>query len=289
MNELNWFKKNTNSYWQLMARGLLLLILFCSSVLAHTDSLKNIPNRSEQVSVTGLDKKNHDYLSPSNVETHRQLTFWHSYVHYLSTSSLSILIYLLILLGIYGVFFELIHPGLVLPGILGIIFLLGASYISYYSTISYTGLALIILGMICIIVQGFYAAHQLLSIFGTGLFVLGSIIFINQNAVFNYLVWSIISTMALLNILVFIWLLNMVLNLRQLKPKNGLNTLVGAQGQTLTPVSSTMGQAKIKGEIWQVFSKSPIAAQEFITVVKVNGLVLEIEKEWPVVVQKNNY
>jgi membrane-bound serine protease (ClpP class) len=84
--------------------------------------------------------------------------------------------------------------------------------------------------------------------------------------------------MAFFNILFFVLMVGAVVKSRGQEARNGLLTLIGASGRTLDSIN-LQGQAVIRGEIWRVQSKKPIAANANIRVIQAKGLLLEVEEE----------
>lgn len=186
--------------------------------------------------------------------------------------------YLLILLGLYGIFFELLNPGFVLPGVLGAISMLIALYALQLLPINYAGLGLIILGILFIIGEGFTPGVCVLGIGGTVSFILGSIMLMNTHDMAYQITWSVIWAMAAVNVLIFVMLFGMVIRVRKKKVRHGLVMLVGAKGRALGDINLE-GQSVIRGEIWSVYSKFPIATNRKIKVINASGLRLEVEED----------
>ncbi len=186
--------------------------------------------------------------------------------------------YLLLLLGIYGIFFELVNPGHIFPGVIGAISMCIALYALQLLPISYAGFFLIILGIGFIIAEAFVPAYGSLGIGGTIAFIIGSIMLIDSDNQTYQIAWSAIGAMALVNILFFVIVLGMVVKARRQSVKHGLIVLIGAKGRTLGDINLD-GQAFIRGEIWSVHSKKFIAARKPIKVIGTSGLVLEIEED----------
>lgn len=186
--------------------------------------------------------------------------------------------YLLILLGIYGIFFELMNPGVVLPGVVGAVAMIIALYALQLLPINYAGLGLIVLGLAFIIAEGFTPSFGALGLGGTVAFILGSILLINTTNEAYQIAWSAIWAMAAANIVFFVFLLGMVIKSRHQTVKNGLIMLIGAKGRTLGDIN-LQGQAVIRGEIWSVYAKTPIAADKNIKVISASGLLLEVKEE----------
>nr|WP_081964930.1 nodulation protein NfeD [Legionella norrlandica] len=186
--------------------------------------------------------------------------------------------YLLLLLGVYGIFFELVNPGYVMPGVIGAVSILFALYALQLLPINYAGLGLIILGILFIIAEAFTPSFGALGVGGTVAFILGSIMLMDTEHVAFQIAWSAIWAMAVVNILIFVLILGMLVKSRGQAVKHGLEILVGAKGRALGEIN-LHGQAVIKGEIWSVHAKSPIAANKNIKVIQVSGLLLEVEED----------
>ncbi|KTC85091.1 NfeD family protein [Legionella brunensis] len=185
--------------------------------------------------------------------------------------------YLLLLLGIYGIFFELLNPGFVLPGVIGAISILIALYALQLLPISYAGLGLIILGIIFIIAEAYAPSFGALGFGGTVAFIIGSILLIDTKNYGYQIAWSAILAMAAVNILILFTLGAMAVKSRKQKPQHGVSILLGAEGRSLGAINLE-GQAVIRGEIWTVHAKTPIVADKRIKVVATKGLQLEVEE-----------
>lgn len=186
--------------------------------------------------------------------------------------------YMLLLIGIYGIIFELISPGFIVPGFVGIMALLLSLYALHSLPINYTGFILLLLGVGFIIAEGFASTFGILGLSGTIAFVLGSMMLVNSSAVGYQIAWQAIGLMAMLNIFILVLLIGALVKSRQQKLRNGLRTLIGATGRTLGPIN-LKGQAVIRGEIWSVHARVPIAGDKTIRVVQAIGLLLEIEED----------
>ncbi|KTD19592.1 transmembrane protein [Legionella londiniensis] len=185
--------------------------------------------------------------------------------------------YLLLLLGIYGIFFELMNPGFIAPGVIGAIAMLLALYALQLLPVNYAGLGLILLGVIFIVAEAFVPSFGVLGFGGTVAFLVGSILLIDTEHEGYQIAWSAIWAMAAANVLFFIVLLSMLVRSRRKPVRHGTEALLGAQGRTLEPIN-LQGQAVIHGEIWHVQSKKPIGADKTVIVVGADGLTLKVEE-----------
>ncbi|MDR3442573.1 MAG: nodulation protein NfeD [Legionella sp.] len=215
-------------------------------------------------------------LNTTNAELQIINPDWRTY--FLSLITNPTIAYLLLLLGIYGIFFELVNPGFILPGVVGIISMFIALYALQLLPVSYAGFFLIILGISFIIAEAFFPSFGSLGVGGTVAFILGSIMLIDTESATYQIAWSAIWGMALVNIIIFIIVLGSAVKARQQSVKNGLSTLLGVEGRTLGDINLE-GQALIRGEIWSVRSERFIAAHTRIKVMEASGLVLLVEEE----------
>jgi membrane-bound serine protease (ClpP class) len=183
--------------------------------------------------------------------------------------------YLLLLLGIYGIFFELVNPGFVLPGVVGAIAIMVAMYALHMLPINYAGLGLILLGIIFMVAEGFIPSFGALGIGGVIAFILGSLLLIDTEHEGYRIATSVVWAMAAANALFFFVIMNMAITVRRQSKEHGLESMVGKKGVSITTID-VAGQVKIKGEIWQAQSATFIACDKAVKVVKVHGLYLDV-------------
>lgn len=214
-------------------------------------------------------------LITEKAEVERILPDWRT--SFLAVVADPTIAYLLLLLGIYGIFFELVNPGYMFPGVIGAIAFLIALYALQLLPVNYVGLALIILGLAFITGEAFAPTFGALGIGGTIAFIFGSILLINSDAQGYQIAWLAIGVMAAVNLLILFTLIAMILKARKGKLKHGVAVLLGVEGRTLGAIDS-YGQALIKGEIWSVHTKKPIAADKWVKVIAAEGLLLEVEE-----------
>lgn len=215
-------------------------------------------------------------LNTSNPQIHRVNPDWRTYVLSLITDPT--IAYLLLLLGIYGIFFELVNPGFVLPGVIGAISLLIAFYALQLLPVNYAGFLLIIVGIGFIIAEAFLPTFGSLGVGGTIAFLIGSVMLIDTPGYTLYVAWSVIGGMAVVNIVIFIILLGSVVRARNQKLQHGVEILIGGQGQAFEDIN-LKGQVLIRGEIWSAASRHFIAAGKPVIVVGSSGLVLHVEED----------
>ena len=185
---------------------------------------------------------------------------------------------ILMTLGMFGLIYEMLNPGFVLPGVLGGICILLALYAAQVLPINYAGLALIILGILFIIGEVFVPSFGALGIGGIIAFVIGSIILIDTEYEGYGVSFLFISTFAVINASFLFFILTLVLKSRRRPIVSGSEELIGTIGKT-TNVDGNEMWVTIHGENWKATSKQPIQTGDNIRVVGLDGLTLIVETE----------
>ncbi len=190
--------------------------------------------------------------------------------------------YILLMLGIYGLFFELSNPGAIFPGVVGAIFLILAFFALSMLPVNYAGLLLILLAIILFILEVKVTSYGLLTIGGIIAMTLGSLMLIEEPPNIYQPVLqislSLIITVVAVTAAFFIFAFSMAFKTHLGKVTTGREGLVGEVGVAQTKISPE-GKVSIHGEIWKAMSDQVIKKGEKIRVVAVDdGLVLRIEK-----------
>ncbi|MBI2882186.1 MAG: nodulation protein NfeD [Candidatus Tectomicrobia bacterium] len=190
------------------------------------------------------------------------------------------LAYLLMMLGFYGILFELTNPGAIFPGVVGAICLIVGFYALQVLPINYAGLALILLGIILFLLEIKVVSYGALSIGGAISLVLGSVMLVDTPAPFLRISYYVIIPTVVLTGLFFFFLIGLGLKAQRgqfVSGREGLVNAIGVARGNLDPE----GKVFIHGELWNARSKEPIAAGEKVRVLAVDGLRLEVVKEKP--------
>jgi len=185
--------------------------------------------------------------------------------------------YILLLLGIYGIFFELSNPGAIFPGVVGGIFLILAFFALQMLPINYAGLALILLGVIFFIAEIKVISHGLLAVGGTISVLIGSVMLIENPTQYLRISWSVILPAVIFTAIFFLFALSMAIRAHRKKPTTGKEGLVGEKGEARTDIMPE-GQVFLHGEIWNAISDEPIKKGEMVKVVSTEGLKIKVEK-----------
>lgn len=186
--------------------------------------------------------------------------------------------YVLMLIGIYGLFFEFANPGYILPGVAGAISLVLALYAFQILPVNYAGLALLSLGLIFMLAEAFVPSFGALGIGGVIGFVIGSIILFDQDQAAYAVSLPLILALALLSAGFFLFVVGAAVKARRRPIVSGREELLGARGEALEDFTGR-GRIRIHGEIWQAETRVPLKRGERVRVSTVEGLVLGVEPE----------
>ncbi len=186
--------------------------------------------------------------------------------------------YILMLLGFYGLFFELTNPGAIFPGVVGGICLILAFYAFQTLPVNYAGLLLIILAIIMFVLEVKITSHGVLTIGGLISMIIGSLMLFESPGPFLKLSIYLILPAALLTALFFSVTVGLALKAWKRKPVTGIEGLVGIEGLAHTDIYKD-GMALVRGEYWQAYSDEPIKKGERIRVESVSGLRIKVKRQ----------
>jgi membrane-bound serine protease (ClpP class) len=189
--------------------------------------------------------------------------------------------YIFLMLGIYGLFFELSNPGAIFPGVVGAIFLILAFFSMQTLPVNYAGLLLILLALLLFILEVKITSYGLLTIAGIISMVLGSLMLLEQpDNIMNpalQISLKLVVTLSLATAAFFVFALSMALKTHRQKVTTGKEGLIGEIGRARTDIFHD-GSVHVHGEIWSAFSDTEIKQGERVRVVAVDGMTLKVEK-----------
>ncbi|MGE5238095.1 MAG: NfeD family protein [Chloroflexota bacterium] len=186
--------------------------------------------------------------------------------------------YMLLLLGFYGLFFELTNPGVVFPGVFGAICLILAFYSFQTLPVNYAGLLLIILGIVLFILEVKVTSYGMLTVGGIASIVLGSLmLFESPDPLFKLSLMVVLPT-ALVTALFFALTVRLAYRAHRKRPVTGAEGLVGLEGIAKSDVDGAGGLVLVHGEIWSARSDDQILKDDRIIVQGVKGLVLKVRR-----------
>ncbi len=186
--------------------------------------------------------------------------------------------YILMLLGFYGLFFELTNPGVVAPGVIGAICLILAFYSFQTLPVNYAGLLLIIVGIVLFILEVKVTSYGMLTVGGVFSLVLGSMMLFDSPLPFFKVSVSLILPTALFTAMFFFLTFRLAYKAYKTKPATGQEGLVGLEGTAKTDINDHDGMVMVHGELWSAYSNEPISKNENVIVEEVRGLKVKIRK-----------
>jgi membrane-bound serine protease (ClpP class) len=181
----------------------------------------------------------------------------------------------LMMLGIYGLFVEVVHPGAALPGVAGGICLLLALYALHLLPVNWAGVALIVLGAALMIAEVFLPTFGVIGVGGIVALVIGGMMLINADTGAPTVPFPFLLGVAAVSAGVIFGFGSFALRARRRPVVSGQEGLVGSQG-VVTWVDEEGAWARVQGASWRVRSQEPLAAGTAVRVEKVDGLTLEV-------------
>ena len=185
--------------------------------------------------------------------------------------------YMLLLIGFYGIFFELYNPGSVIPGAVGIISLLLGLYGLGVVGINWLGLLLLLVGMLLIALEVITPTHGGLAVAGGIALALGSFILISPESPYGSIPISVIATMVLLTVGFFLFAGRLGLKAQKRKKMLGVEELIGEEGEAVTDFTEGRGKVFLHGEIWNAVSEEDIKKGQAVIVESAKGLTLRVK------------
>ena len=186
--------------------------------------------------------------------------------------------YLLLLLGIYGIFFELSNPGIFFPGVLGAISLILAFLAFQMLPINYAGLALMALSLVLFILEINVTSYGLLSISGVISLLLGSLMLFDSTDPLMRVSWQVIIPTIIFTALFFLVAIGLAVKAQRRVPLTGIASMVGLTGAAQTDIDPD-GQVLVQGEVWRAVSDQDIPSGASVKVLQVDGMVLHVTRE----------
>lgn len=185
--------------------------------------------------------------------------------------------FILMMLGLAGLYFELAHPGVVLPGVVGALCLLLAFFAFQTLPVNYIGILLILLAFIFFILEFKVTSYGLLSLGGVVSLLLGSMMLFRRGETGVDLSWGVLLPTVAIVSLFFVIVAGVAFRVHFRRAMTGAAGLVGEVGTAHTRLAPE-GRVFVHGEYWQAVSEEPIAAGERVEVVKVVNLKLLVRR-----------
>lgn len=194
----------------------------------------------------------------------------------LKTISNPNLAYILLMIGLAGLYFELSHPGAIFPGVVGGICIILAFFALQTLPINYAGVLLILLAIVFFIMEMKITSYGLLSVAGIVSLLLGSLMLFESRSPELRVAWSVLLPTIFLVSGFFVAVAALVFRAHTNKPRTGTRGLMNETGVVKKDLEPE-GKVFIHGELWNARSSEPLPAGTRIRVVSVDSLVLEVE------------
>ncbi len=205
---------------------------------------------------------------------YRDMSFRDKVLNIISDPSIA---YLLMLIGFYGIFFELTSPGTIFPGVLGALSLILAMYSFQTLPVNYAGLLLILLAIVLFILEIKITSFGLLTIGGMVSMFIGSLMLFDSPLPMFKLSLSTILPAVILTTLFFGLTVHLVVKAYRRRPATGIEGLTGLEGKARTDIHKK-GRVFVHGETWNAWSDGPISEGETIIVKEAKNLKLKVER-----------
>lgn len=188
------------------------------------------------------------------------------------------IVYLLLIIGFYGIIFELSAPGISVGGIIGVVSLFLGFYGMSGLPVNHTGLILMLLSFVLFILDVKAPTHGILTIGGILALTFGSLILFKADPQFARLSKALVAAMVISTTGLMLFVLPLIIKAQKRKASSGSESLINTVGEAKTDLNPK-GIIHIKGEDWYAESlEGAIKNGEKVKVVAVDGLIVKVEK-----------
>jgi membrane-bound serine protease (ClpP class) len=186
--------------------------------------------------------------------------------------------FVLLILGVLGVYTEFTHPGAIAPGVIGGICLILALYAMNFLPINLAGLFLILLALAFFILEAKAPSHGVLALGGVVSMFLGAICLIRSPLTPGGVSAGVALAGTVPFAILAVFLMRLVLRSRRWKSATGKEELIGSRGVAMAQLAAgTEGMIRVHGELWRAESSRPVQEGETVRVLRVEGLKLYVE------------
>jgi membrane-bound serine protease (ClpP class) len=190
--------------------------------------------------------------------------------------------FILMLIAMYGIIGELSNPGAILPGMVGAIALVLSLYMAAILPVNVAGLALIVLAVVLFTIEIFAPTHGLLTGGGILSFLIGSLMLFDRGVPAFRLPLAYIIPATVITAAFFMFVAGKGLAAQRFSSKVGKEAMVGQKIDALTPIDPNGGKVFIEGEYWDAQSDVPVQKGQQVEVTEVRGLTLVVTPVLPV-------
>jgi len=186
--------------------------------------------------------------------------------------------FVLLILGVLGLYTEFTHPGIVAPGVIGGICMVLALYAMHVLPVNLAGVFLIVLALALFILEAKYTSHGVLAAGGIVSMLLGAMFLIRSPLTAGGVSLSVALAVTVPFALLTVLLMRLVIRSRSWKTQTGREEMIGAQGVVISPIlDGAEGMIRIHGELWRAFSSQAVTEGRPVRVLRVDGLKLYVE------------
>lgn len=204
-----------------------------------------------------------------------ELSFRDKFLDFISNPNIA---YILLMIGIYGILFELYNPGSIVPGVIGALSLILAAYSLQMLPVNYAGLALIVIAIILFLLEIKITSYGLLTIAGIASLFIGSLMLIDSPSEFMKISLSLIITAVVVTFLFFTFVITLGVKAQFRKKMTGFESLLGSEGKVIEEIKANqIGKIRIMGEIWNATSDEDIPKDTTVIVVKADSFTLFVK------------
>jgi membrane-bound serine protease (ClpP class) len=186
--------------------------------------------------------------------------------------------FILLILGVLGLYTEFTHPGVVAPGVVGGICMVLALYAMHILPVNLAGVFLIILALALFILEAKFTSHGVLAAGGIVSMLLGAMFLIRSPLTAGGVSLGVALSVTLPFAALTVFLMRLVLRSRSWKNQTGREEMINAQGIVVTPLADgAEGMIRVHGELWRAISNQPVPEGKPVRVLKMEGLKLYVE------------
>ncbi len=185
--------------------------------------------------------------------------------------------FLVLAIGALSLYAEFSHPGAIVPGVVGVVFILLALFALNLLPTRYASLTLILAAFVLFVLEAKFATHGILAVGGIVLLTLGGLLLVDGPIPeMRVHLWAALAISVPLG-LITVFLMTIALKARHSKVVTGAQGLLGAIGEARTEIDPE-GKVFVLGEIWNAHARSRVPMGEQVIVRRVEGLELEVER-----------
>ncbi|HLP77614.1 MAG TPA: nodulation protein NfeD [Candidatus Paceibacterota bacterium] len=185
--------------------------------------------------------------------------------------------FLLMLVAIYGIIGEINNPGTILPGVAGVIALVLFLYMATIIPINAAGMALIILALILFIVDVYSPTHGVLTVGGVIAFFLGALMLFNRSGPAFHLSLVYVLAATVTTALFFLFVVAAGLRAQRLPVQAGSETMIGKVVPALERIDGSGGKVFVEGEYWNAVSDVPVEKDQPVEITGIERLTLKVK------------